>query len=317
MKLNQILNQNPIVLVGSLFLLLFVIVLIAGEENRRNAEVSQAWQVITAQNESASDFKIEIMEFLETGTTERIRALEFLNSEPRRIPKFWLTWDRESLEGLQVPNTQLSEVQLPNAYLVNANFQEAVLQKANLQGANLQGANLQRAALLQANLQGADLEGANFQETILVQANLRGANLPGANFKGKLLLGTVFQGANLKGANFQEATLPDDFRGANLQGANFQEANSLGVNLRGANLREADFQGANLLRANFLGANLLGANLLGANLNNGFYSDKTTSKDVCQKLSIDYPCATLFPEGFDPKAAGMKLIKNRKDIPKK
>jgi len=78
---------NASVLIGA-------ITFIAGEQGRRDAQVYQAWQVIN----SATNHH---------GSGGRIQALEFLNSTPRRIPWFWLHWERESLVGLEAPNAYL------------------------------------------------------------------------------------------------------------------------------------------------------------------------------------------------------------------
>ncbi|WP_293093508.1 pentapeptide repeat-containing protein [Moorena sp. SIOASIH] len=335
-------------LLGNISLLVGVIVFIAGEEDRRNSEIYQAWQVITAAYNQA-------------GSGGRIQALEFLNSEPKRISRLWLlTWDRESLRGLEAPKAYLREVQLSNADLANANLQEANLRKAdlqeanlreanlreaNLREANLQGAylqrtdlhktdleeaNLQGANLQEANLQGADLQGANLQEAFLgkgylaafyQEANLQKANLQGANLQRTYLDGVNLQEADLQGANLQEADLQEaNLQEADLQGVNLQEANLKYANLRKANLEDANLQGVNLEGANLEGANLQSANLEGANLEksnlkNVLYSDKTTLAAVCTKNNMSYPCPTIFPKDFDPKAAGMKLIKDLKDIP--
>ncbi len=345
--LNRLALLEILELLGNISLLVGVIVFIAGEEDRRNSEIYQAWQVITAAHNQA-------------GSGGRIQALEFLNSEPRRIPWFWLTWDRESLRGLEAPKAYLRKVELSDAHLANANLQEADLQGANLQEADLQGANLQdanlrdanlqRARLPEANLQGADLQDANLQRARLPEANLQGANLQGADlqdaFLGTGYLAAFFQEANLQkanlqkanlqrtyldgvnlqeadleGANLQEASLPGaDLQGADLQGVNLQEGN-----LKYANLREANLQGAILLAANLQKADLQKANLQEAILQeailqeaifkNALYSDETTLAAVCKKNNMSYPCPTIFPKDFDPKAAGMKLIKDLKDIP--
>ncbi|NEO47433.1 MAG: pentapeptide repeat-containing protein, partial [Moorea sp. SIO4A3] len=73
---------------------------------------------------------------------------------------------------------------------------------------------------------------------------------------------------------------------------------------------------ANLKNANLAGANLAGADLAGADLKNAIYSNEIRSKS-CKFEDIYYHCRTIFPEGFDPKSAGMKLIKEVKDIPKR
>ncbi|NEO68603.1 pentapeptide repeat-containing protein [Moorena sp. SIO3H5] len=252
-------------LLGNLSLLFGVIVFIAGEQDRRNAEVYQAWQVVTAAHNQA-------------GSGGRKEALEFLNSEPRRIPWFWLTWDQESLDSLQAPKAYLKGVQLCYAKLANANLKEANLKEANLSEANLLGADLQQAYLWRANFKQTDLVGANLQQAYLWEADLWEANL---------------HKANLKEADLWEA------------------------NLHKTNLKET-----NLQQAYLLGANLTKADLSGANLKDALYSDETTSEAACQRIEgilflINYPCPTMFPEGFDPKAAGMKLIKEMEDIPER
>ena len=305
--LNRLALLEILELLGNISLLVGVIVFIAGEEDRRNSEIYQAWQVITAAHNQA-------------GSGGRIQALEFLNSEPRRIPWFWLTWDRESLRGLEAPKAYLRKVELSDAHLANANLQEADLQGANLQDANLRDANLQRARLPEANLQGADLQdaflGTGYLAAFFQEANLQKANLQKANLQRTYLDGVNLQEADLEGANLQEASLPGaDLQGADLQGVNLQEGN-----LKYANLREANLQGAILLAANLQKADLQKANLQEAILQeaifkNALYSDETTLAAVCKKNNMSYPCPTIFPKDFDPKAAGMKLIKDLKDIP--
>ncbi|NEO31018.1 MAG: pentapeptide repeat-containing protein [Symploca sp. SIO3C6] len=197
-------------LMGNVSLIIGVIVFVSGEKQRRNAEIYQAWQVITAA-------------YNQSGSGGRKEALEFLNSEPRRIPWFWMRWERQSLRGLEAPKAYLKEIQLPEADLLQA--------------------DLQQANLLQANLQEAFLWQANLQQTNLSRTNLKQAKL-------------------------------------------------WGTNLKQTDLSDTD-------------------------LHQAFYTDETTSEDVCKKFFLSYPCPTKFPEAFNPKAAGMKLIKEWKDIPKR
>ncbi len=237
---------NASVLIGA-------ITFIAGEQGRRDAQVYQAWQVITAAHG-------------QSGSGGRIQALEFLNSTPRRIPWLWMHWERESLVGLEAPKAYLVRsrkdifkirgIQLPKADLSRANLQEAYLRNANLQGAYLYNANLQGAHLYNANLQKADL----------LNANLQGADLWNANL----------QGADLYNANLQRAYL----RNANLQGAYLSNANLLEVRkLETAKLQKAQ------------------------------YTDKSTSPETCNFYFNKASCPTIFPPNFDPKAAGMVLLK--------
>jgi hypothetical protein len=76
--------------------------------------------------------------------------------------------------------------------------------------------------------------------------------------------------------------------GADLSGADLSGRNLSGRNLSGADLSRVRLTRADLTRANLRGANLKGANLRGANLK-GAFADTDTQ----------------WPEGFDPKAAGV------------
>ncbi len=92
-----------------------------------------------------------------------------------------------------------------------------------------------------------------------------------------------------------------DLRGADLRGANLSEADLISTRLKGANLRGADLseailagadlRSANLFRADLNGADLIFADLRGANLSQAEYTKNT-----------------IWPEGFDPDAAGAILI---------
>ena len=226
---------NASVLIGA-------ITFIAGEQQRRDLQVYQAWQVITAAHG-------------QPGSGGRIQALEFLNSTPRRIPWLWLHWERESLVGLEAPKAYLVPsrkdtkktrgIQLSKTDLSNANLQGTSMYYANLQEAELDHANLQGANLFRANLQGAILNHAKLQKAVLVYANLQEAELDHANLQGALL--------------------------------------------HYANLQEADLDHINLQKAK--------------------YTANITSQETCEAYVQHYPCPTIFPKNFDPKAAGMELVR--------
>ncbi|MEH2003901.1 pentapeptide repeat-containing protein [Nostoc sp.] len=190
-SLSQAVNAS--VLIGA-------VTFIASEQQRRDIQVYQAWQVITVAHK-------------QPGSGGRVQALEFLNSEPRRIPWFWLHWERESLESLEVPNAYLIPsrknvkkpgIQLSKAELNKANLQEIFLTKANLQGAFLQGAKLQGAFLQRAYLQEAHLLGAYLQGTNLTDAKLQGAYLQYTYLQGAILRDANLQGTNLQGAHYTD-----------------------------------------------------------------------------------------------------------------
>ena len=226
-------------ILGNITIVIALITFLANEKQRRDAEIYQAWQVITAA-------------YQQPGSGGRKEALEFLNSSLRRFPFFWLKWKKQSLAGLAAPKAFLHNIQLPQANLGSANLQEAFLGSANLREAILRSANLQEAILVNANLQEADLRNANLQEAVLGSANLQEAILGSANLREAILVN----------ANLQEAIL---------------------VN---ANLQEA------------------------------IYTDKNTPQIVCEKVFLKYPCATIFPDNFDPKSYNMTLITDLKQLEK-
>ena len=175
-------------IIGNVGIIIAVFTFIGIEQQRRDAEVLNAWQILTSADGQA-------------GSGGRTQALEFLNASPgshwrRRVSCLWLcSWPAESFEDINLsvevesaglplsdklgsvhdslsestPGVYLREIQLPEARLIKAKLQGANLFRANLEGANLFAANLEGANLLEANLQGADL----------LEANLEGVNLLG------------------------------------------------------------------------------------------------------------------------------------------
>ncbi len=234
-------------LVAGITIIISLITWLTTEKQRRNAEIYQAWQVITAA-------------YNQSGSGGRKEALEFLNSKPKRFPWFWKEWEKQNLEGLAAPKAFLPKIKLQKAELFKANLQQAALIEANLQEANLEAANLQEAELFKANLQKAYLFEANLQKAELFGANLQKAYLFGANLQEAALSGANLQEANLGGAKLQKAWLIK----ANLQKAGLIKANLQEANLREANLQKAYLREANLQKAGLWGANLQEAYLVDA-----------------------------------------------------
>ncbi len=131
-------------------------------------------------------------------------------------------------------------------------------------------------------------------------ANLKGANLSGVNLSEADLSGANLVGAKLEGADLSLADLSQaDLSGVWLMNSNLEGATNLkwaklhGANLAGANLYQADLSGASLLVANLVGANLSRTNLYQADLTGADLTEAKADED------------TTWPEGFDPKAAGV------------
>jgi hypothetical protein len=111
------------------------------------------------------------------------------------------------------------------------------------------------------------------------RGDLRGADLHRVN-----LWSANLQGAHLRGVNLEWANLGR----ASLEGANLGRASLEGASLEGAHLRRANLRRANLGWAKLQGANLEGASLEGAYLE-----------------GAEYNADTVWPDGFDWKAAGV------------
>jgi Pentapeptide repeats (8 copies) len=140
----------------------------------------------------------------------------------------------------------------------------------------LHNADLRGADLVGAQLQDADLGGAQLQGAILYSAQLQGATLIGTQLQSAWLVDAELQGARLVGAQLQ---------GAWLIRAQLQDVNLVGAELQDAKLDSAQLQGADLNAAQLREADLTGAQLQGARCS----------------------ASTVWPDGFDWKAAGVQL----------
>ena len=205
---------------------------------------------------------------------------------------------------VDISKADLRGADLQGAYLEGAILQGADLQGADLEGAILRGAILRGANLQKAILRRAILRRANLQEAYLEGADLRGADLEGAILEGAYLEGAYLEGADLQVAKLQEADLlVANLQEAILQGADLQEAILQGADLQGANLQEADLRGADLRGAYLGGADLRGADLSGADLRGARYNSQSYTITLYGYLRY-LLSPTIWPEDFDPKAAG-------------
>lgn len=214
--------------------------------DRQKRKRYEAWGVINSAQGQA-------------GNGGRTRALEELNREG------------VDLEGVTVPDADLSRVNLCFGKLLRANFENAQLDQADFEGAFMQEARLSKASLWKADLQNAQLTEAKFIKSSLEEADLSDASLVLANLQEANLRGAILRNANLEKANLEKAKLwKTDLRMANLEEAVLQRVS----------LRDAKLQGANLHKANLDGAR--------------YWTD--------EQLEKAYICETILPEGcsIDP-----------------
>jgi len=147
------------------------------------------------------------------------------------------------------------------------------------------------------DLYNVDLEGAVLQGANLYKAYLSPLGLAGANFDHAHLEGAYLSGSELIQSSLEYADL----------GCFRKVCTDLsGADLARADLADADLEGANLSDAHLAGANLSGATLAGADLHGAWYNTRPIRvTDSEGNLVTDMP--TLWPAGFDPKAAGARV----------
>ncbi len=150
----------------------------------------------------------------------------------------------------------------------------------------------------------ASLNGANFTDATLTGANFRKASVKRAVFSGASIQDVSFVSADLTGADLRGTVGEADYRAANMTNANFEGLSFQGFALGDCNCRGANFKKAKIAtaiyRCNFRGADFSGASLRGATID---------TRGVTEWKGAIYDDDTAFPDGFDPKAAGLVFVK--------
>lgn len=90
----------------------------------------------------------------------------------------------KKLNGLEMPNADLSHASFVYRELRGANFKNANLTEASLQGCDLRAADMSGATLFKTTLYLADLRGADLTNVKMTACDLRQARLEGADLRG-------------------------------------------------------------------------------------------------------------------------------------
>jgi uncharacterized protein YjbI with pentapeptide repeats len=200
----------------------------------------------------------------------------------------------DSAQSLDLRVTDLRRADLTGAQLAEVNLFGAQLQEARIFGGNLRAAilaeaQIEGAFLAEVQLQGADLRRARLQQAALSKADLRHANLSSAKLQDADLSSAKLEGATLFAARLERAKLGNaKLQGSDLHAAHLEQASLYLAQLQDADLRYARLQGTNLGAADLRAAILTDAELDGA---------------LCN-------AKTIWPEGFDWEAAGVKLVED-------
>ncbi|MDA0166010.1 pentapeptide repeat-containing protein [Solirubrobacter ginsenosidimutans] len=183
-------------------------------------------------------------------------------------------------------------INFAGCYLPRAHLQGAQLQRADLSYTVLTDAKLERSVLTNARLVGAKMYMTNLTDAKLTGVNLREAFANRAVFASADLSEAVLAGGRFRGAEFVYAALRDaKLDDADLEGASLSGSNLAGASLSGANLANASLTRADLSASHLDGARFGGADFRSARLGNARYDSDT-----------------VWPNGFDPVAAGAACI---------
>jgi uncharacterized protein YjbI with pentapeptide repeats len=187
--------------------------------------------------------------------------------------------------------------------LVNRDLTDAILKNVDLSSVNLSRSNLINADLSYSNLSRANLSDANLRGAKLISSSLSEANLSRVNLQSAFLVKTDLAHASLDAADLSQSRLFD--------------ANLSYVNLRNANLSSSMLSGTNFSRTRLRGANFDNANLLSVDFSSADLSDIDLSRVNLRNVNLSgsiYNPVTKFPEGFEPKSAGMILLSPNSDL---
>jgi uncharacterized protein YjbI with pentapeptide repeats len=227
----------------------------------------------------------------------------------------------------------LSNADFMAADLTNAQLEVTTLSDANLRNANLTDANLNGASLINANLSGSIITRINLGQTtrggfrknqLYSTQNYQQKDLRGVNLSLNNLRGWDFERQDLAFANFSSSTLSDsNFTDAVVVGGDFgasdlteqqlrstrsyQERDLRGVSFWTNDLTSWDLQNQNLTAASFGWSTLSNVNLKGAYLKNANLERVIGLESAVVDSGTVYNQWTIFPDDFDPVAAGLTL----------
>lgn len=230
------------------------------------------------------------------------------------------------LSGSDFENSTLTGANLAGAFVANTRLREAtsrgltkeqLYSTASYQAQNLEGIELQMNDLSGWDFSGQDLTNANLFLSDLADADLTRAVVAGAELSGTTHGGFTKEQL-YSTASYQTQNLQGIFLGPNdLTGWDFSGQNLLGATFGGADLTDANLTGANLVLSYFGpfiviidAITLSNTDLSEANLSNAHITLEGSDVSELTLTAAVYNQWTVFPDGFDPDAAGMIYVES-------
>lgn len=226
-----------------------------------------------------------------------------------------LSYTEKDLQGIGLWYNNLTGWDLSDQDLTNASLSFATLTDANLTGALVAGAEFDETTLrgftkeqLYSTLsyQEKNLAGIGLQYNDLTEWNFSGQNLRNASLGASTLADADLSEAIVTGADFR---LADGFTKEQLYSTvSYQEKDLAGISLQSNDLTNWDLSEQRLTGANLSSVNFEATNLIGSDLRNAFLLHARNIDSARFGPETMYNQWTIFPDNFDPVAAGLTFL---------
>lgn len=167
---------------------------------------------------------------------------------------------------------------------------------------------IQQLILEDIRFSGLELAGRAFEHVRMRDVTFKDSDFSGGTFVGKVGPKVKFVSSDLSASVFRSAHLESaSFSFSDLTGSDFSDATIRGLSTTGSDLSKAVFRGARITGASFGRQDMKDSDFTGAEVLDSRIYDTDFRNAVLEGVSLEgstYNCGTLWPEGFDPLAAG-------------
>jgi uncharacterized protein YjbI with pentapeptide repeats len=263
-----------------------------------------------------------------------LTEMKELKGKDHNTPLNQVHFDGSNMEGAFIHKTRLEAISMKSVNLSKADLSYADLYVVDLSNADLRGCNLEHASFFRVNFKGAKLEGAKFKGAWIhggfqwpegFDWKNQGMWGPGVNLRKKDLTGAEhgfnigrmhnghMPGADISDSNFSRPNHQFynwDLKGVVAVGTIFStRAGSAALfNGKDGNFRKAVFKNMHIIKANFINADLTGSDFSGSHIESSTTFKRANLTGVNWK-GTRYDKSVVWPDGFDPKKAGLTLVK--------
>lgn len=221
--------------------------------------------------------------------------------------------ENDDISGLTFDKITVYEGSFIKASLAKTTFKRATFIQStwsHLRGPGLvmDGVKMDGCRLDQCFFEDAELSGSRWRHVQALVVDFSNANLAGASFSSCGLRESVFHETDLTGATFDSVDLVAcGFTNVRAQGANLQTFKCFDLVLADSDLSKAVLRGALFSDVAFEANIITGTDFTDADFRKADLSLQDGLEGAIL-TGAKYSAKTLFPDGFDPRAHGMKLV---------